>query len=410
MRVTHLSLGDFRNYEVAEVPFSKGANLVVGRNGQGKTNLVEAISYFSSLSSHRVTNESSLIRAGHDSAIARMQVAVDDRDVLLEIQINKDRPNRAQINRNTAKPRELTRWFHSVLFAPEDLSLVRGEPGLRRRFLDEAVASRNPVLSGVLSDYDRVVRQRTTLLKSVRGGNRKGIEATLELWDSQLVELGTRIILARRSLVEALTNPLREAYRSIVEVDHSPSIFLSESIFPQIDRSAVSRETTSLNTLPPGSPSASSASNDVSRETSEEHLVSRETVERAFRSSLARVRSQELDRGVTLVGPHRDDAVFSLNHLPVKGYASHGETWSFALALKLGLASLYRQESPAGDPVIILDDVFAELDSARRSALMSEVSKFEQVIVTAAVESDVPQGEWQRIEVAAGHIIGGDLS
>ncbi len=409
MRVTHLSLSDFRNYRTAEVSLSAGPNLVIGRNGQGKTNLVEAIAYFATLGSHRVSSDAALIRAGAEAAIARMRVAVDSRDVLLEVQLNRDRPNRAQVNRNGVKPRELTRWFGCVVFAPEDLSLVRGDPGIRRRFLDEAVVARNPAFAGTIADYDRVVRQRTTLLKSARGsGNRAAVEETLEIWNAQLVELGTRIMLARRSLLASLARPLRDGYEAIVQHDHRPGIVLGESVEAILAKQGVSRETSPSASIPAAS-EASSVLDAASSQVADDPDVSRETLAARFHSALALAKRQEFERGVTLVGPHRDDAVFELNGLPVKGYASHGESWSFALALKLSLAALLRDESPAGDPVIILDDVFAELDVRRRNALMSEVARFEQVIVTAAVEEDVPSGEWHRIRIEAGVVSeGGD--
>ena len=391
MRVTHLSLSEFRNYEVAEVPFKAGPNLIVGRNGQGKTNLVEAIAYFASLSSHRVSGDTAMMRAGSTTAVARMKVAVEDRDVLLEVQLNRDKANRAQINKNAVRPRELTRWFSCVVFAPEDLALVKGDPSTRRRFLDEAVAARNPVFSGVLSDYDRVVRQRTTLLKSARFNSGSGaVEATLAVWDDQLVELGVRIMDARRSLIRALGDPLAKGYASIVEHDHLPRLSLIESVTHSIEKHGVSRET-------PQDPLILATD------------VSRETLTAQFREALKAVRRQELDRGVTLVGPHRDDVLFELNDLPVKGYASHGESWSFALALRLSVAKLLREESPSGDPVIILDDVFAELDARRRAALMAEVAGFEQVIVTAAVDGDVPEGQWHRVRIEAGAVLGVDV-
>ena len=391
MRVTHLSLSDFRNYEVAEVPFKAGPNLIVGRNGQGKTNLVEAIAYFASLSSHRVTSDAAMMRAGSTTAVARMKVAVEDRDVLLEMQLNRDKANRAQINKNAVRPRELTRWFSCVVFAPEDLALVKGDPSTRRRFLDEAVAARNPVFAGVLSDYDRVVRQRTTLLKSARFNSGSGsIDATLSVWDDQLVQLGARIMDARRSLIRALGDPLAKGYASIVEYDHLPRLSLIESVTHSIEKHGVSRETPQDPPIP---------ATDVSRE----------TLTAQFREALTVVRRQELDRGLTLVGPHRDDVLFELNNLPVKGYASHGESWSFALALRLSVAKLLREESPSGDPVIVLDDVFAELDARRRTALMAEVAGFEQVIVTAAVEGDVPEGQWHRVRIEAGTVLGVDV-
>ncbi|MDI6023463.1 DNA replication/repair protein RecF [Leucobacter sp. UT-8R-CII-1-4] len=461
MRVTHLSLSDFRNYRSAEVGFAPGPNLVIGRNGQGKTNLVEAISYFASLNSHRVSSDSALIRAGENSAVARMKVAVGERDVLLEMQLNRDKANRAQVNRNAVKPRELTRWFSCVLFAPEDLSLVRGDPGIRRKFLDEAVIARNPVFAGVLSDYERVVRQRTTLLKSSRhGGSRGTIEATLDLWDTQLVELGSRIMLERRELLASLQSPLRAGYEAIVQYDHRPEMELIESVFQTVAKHGVSRETLNPETVSeiareqrfsdeanaqerPGYSDPTELSNPSPREnafsgnlnaqdggfsenssekdplTSPRSIlspegegssalnshVSRETLEENFRNALSLVRRQEFDRGMTLIGPHRDELLLKLNDLPVKGYASHGESWSFALSLRLAVATLLREELPSGDPVIILDDVFAELDVRRRNALMAEVARFEQVIVTAAVEEDVPEGDWHRVRISGGTVI-----
>lgn len=408
MRVAHLSLGDFRNYQTAELPLHAGANLLVGHNGQGKTNLVEAISYFATLRSHRVSSDVAMIRAGCDAAIMRMRVVAGTRDVMLETQLNRVGRNIARVNGNAVRPRELTRWFTSVIFAPEDLSIVRGEPAVRRRFLDDALISRLPVASGAISDYERIVRQRTSLLKSARasGRNRDALDATLGVWDEQLVEHGVRIMLARRELVRDLLTPLASAYAALVGHDHGPALGIAESVSDAIsggdvvDR--VSRETSTLK---------GDSSEDVSRETSPviaqfDPNVSRETLTSEFREALAAVRGRELERGVTLVGPHRDDLILTLNGLPVKGFASHGESWSFALALKIGLASILRGESSAGDPVIILDDVFAELDRGRRERLMSLVGDFEQVVVTAAVEEDVPDGlSWHRVEIEAGTVL-----
>lgn len=382
MRVAHLSLGDFRNYAAAELALHAGPNLIVGKNGQGKTNLVEAISYFATLRSHRVSSDSAMIRAEQPAAILRMRVAAGDRDVLLETQLNRVGANRAQVNGNVVRSRELTRWFTSIMFAPEDLSIVRGEPAGRRRFMDDALTARLPVAAGVLSDYERVVRQRTSLLKSARSASRgsAALQATLGIWDEQLIEHGVKIMLARRELIADLRTPLVEAYSNLVDADHSPGLSLHESVYEELDD--VSRGTPA-----PGA--------DVE--------VSRETLATDFRRALESVRAREIERGVTLVGPHRDDLLLTLNALPVRGYASHGESWSFALSLKIALASVIRAESPAGDPVIILDDVFAELDRGRRERLMAVVSEFEQVIVTAAVEGDVPDGlPWHRIEVSAG--------
>ena len=411
MRVAHLSLGDFRNYQTAELPLHPGANLLVGRNGQGKTNLVEAIAYFATLRSHRVSNDAAMIRADRNAAIMRMRIIAGgsggEREVMLETQLNRSGRNVARVNGNAGRSRELTRWFAAVIFAPEDLAIVRGEPAVRRRFLDDALITRLPVAAGAISDYERIVRQRTSLLKSARASSthRAALDATLAVWDEQLIEHGVRIMLARRELVRDLAGPLSEAYAALVGSDHGPSLALAESVREVVSENVgvdrVSRETSELDLAAGGS---------VSRETSLARLtsdakVSRETLAEEFRTALAAVRAREIERGVTLVGPHRDDLVLRLNGLPVKGYASHGESWSFALGLKIGLANVLRAESPAGDPVIILDDVFAELDRGRRERLMSLVGDFEQVIVTAAVEEDVPDGlSWHRAVIDAGTV------
>ena len=393
MRVTHLSLSDFRNYQSVDVSLASGVNLIVGENGQGKTNLVEAIAYFSSLGSHRVSSDVALIRAGTNSAVVRMRIAVLEREALLEIQLNRGQPNRAQINRNPTKPRDLTRWFSSVVFAPEDLNLVRGEPATRRRFLDEALVARHPPLAGVVTDYERVVKQRNSLLKSSKmTGKRSAVEATLAIWDEQLIELGSRIMSERQTLVRELQPHLVSSYRALVLSDHSPKLTLTESALQPNRIRSVSRET---------------FAGHVDSVLMEVHSVSRETIAQNFSDSLVGVRQLELDRGVTLMGPHRDDLQLSLNGLPVRGYASHGESWSFALSLRLALAALLRAESPVGDPVIILDDVFAELDAQRRSRLMDAVGDFEQVLITAAVEGDLPAGvRGRRIRIVSGQVTG----
>ncbi|MEB4614894.1 DNA replication/repair protein RecF [Leucobacter sp. M11] len=375
MRVTHLSLADFRNYHSAEMRFRAGPNLILGRNGQGKTNAVEAIAYLSGLSSHRVSSDQPLIRAGAESGVIRMRVHRNEREQLLELQLNRTGPNRAQLNRNAVKPRELTHYFTAVLFAPEDLAIVRGEPSVRRRFLDEAVAARSAVLGGVLADYDRVVRQRSALLKTARlTGNHEAVRATLSVWDERLVELGSQIINARLALVLDLEGPVRDAYRLLVDGDHRPTLGIQPSWAQALADANVPRET---------------------------------GTEERFRMALEAVADQERDRGMTLIGPHRDDLVLGLNGLPVKGYASHGESWSTVLALRLGMAAVLKAESPDGDPVLILDDVFAELDELRRGRLMAAVGNYEQVIVTAAVEGDVPANiPWHALLVEDGALVG----
>ena len=372
MHVAHLSLTDFRNYERAEVPLERGANLFVGSNGQGKTNLVEALGYLSTLSSHRVTTDTAMIRQGCDAAIVRARVAHAGRELSLELQLNRASANRAQVNRSAIKPRELPRYFSSVLFAPEDLALVRGEPSVRRRFLDQLLIQRGPRLAGVLADYDRALKQRNSLLKSARAAGVRGAQlATLDIWDERLVDLGSQIIDARLALIADLAGPVRSAYRSVAGDDHHPVLT------PQLSIRGAAVDDDDAAASTPATPTASDAETEDTAE--------------QFRTALAGLRRRELERGITLAGPHRDDVLFELNGLPAKGYASHGESWSFALAMKLASAELLRAESAGGDPVLVLDDVFAELDQSRRRMLAGAVSDFEQVLITAAVFQDVPE-------------------
>jgi DNA replication and repair protein RecF len=371
LRVVQLSLTDFRNYASAEVGFSPGPNLIVGRNGQGKTNLVESIGYLSTLGSHRISTDQALIRSGAESAVVRTRVAHAERELLVELQLNRSGTNRAQVNRSPIRPRELPRYVSSITFAPEDLSLVRGDPAVRRRFADDLLVQRNPRLSSVLADYDRVVKQRNTLLKTARNsGVRGGQLTTLELWDEKLVAYGSEIIASRARLVARLSAPLEAAYRTVVDADHSPRLDVRSTVFGQATDDDTDAE-----------------AGPVPRVDAEDQ----EAVAAAFRGALDRVRGKELDRGLTLVGPHRDDILFGLNSLPAKGYASHGESWSFALALRLASAQLIRQESVSGDPILILDDVFAELDQSRRGRLADGIGDFEQVLITAAVLDDIPE-------------------
>lgn len=387
MRVTHLSLTDFRNYRTAEVPLAVGANLFVGRNGQGKTNLVESLGYLSTLGSHRVSSDQAMIRKDAESAIVRTRIQHDGRELLVELQLNRGTANRAQVNRSAIKTRELPRYFSSVLFAPEDLALVRGEPSIRRRFIDQLLVQRNPRFSGVLSDYERVLKQRNTLLKSARAsGVKENQLGTLEIWDERLVALGAELVDARLDLIARLTDPLTNAYRSVAGDDHHPRLLPLLTI-----RGADVEDADDADSADPVTDSSGVSTSD------------------AFRQALAAIRRKELDRGQTLIGPHRDDVLFELNGLPAKGYASHGESWSFALALKLASAELLRRESNTGDPVLILDDVFAELDQARRRMLATAVGGYEQVLITAAVFDDVP-GELtaHTVRIEAGAVVDED--
>jgi DNA replication and repair protein RecF len=366
--VSHLSLTDFRNYASAEVELRAGPNLFVGSNGQGKTNLVESVGYLSTLASHRVSTDQALIRQGAELAIVRARLEHADRQLLLEVQLNRSTANRAQVNRVAVKPRELPRYITSVLFAPEDLALVRGEPSGRRRFLDQLLVQLIPRFAGVIADYERVLRQRNTLLKSARGA--RVVEnqlSTLELWDDRLVDLGSEIIRGRQDLANRLRPHVAEAYTGIAGAQQRAELAMQLSILgaqPDDDT--------------PGSLDGADAPLD------EAGLVQQ------FRDALTRVRRAELDRGLTLVGPHRDDLLLVLNGLPARGYASHGESWSFALGLKLASAAVLRADSTLGDPIVILDDVFAELDEARRTQLASAIGDYEQVLITAAVFDDVP--------------------
>ncbi|WIB60247.1 DNA replication/repair protein RecF [Curtobacterium sp. MCLR17_007] len=386
MHVDHLQLTDFRNYRQAEVDLARGPNLFVGRNGQGKTNLVESIAYLSTLGSHRVPTDAALVRQGCDAAIVRARLAHEDRSILAEVQINRTGSNRAQINRAPIKARELPRYCTSVLFAPEDLALVRGEPSGRRRMLDELLVQIAPRMQGVIADYDRTLRQRNTLLKSARAtGAKSGSLATLDVWDERLVAFGSEIIAARDHLTRRLAPFVAEAYATVAGERHQAAI-------------------TGVLSVRGGDPEDAAATDPVLGTPDEP--VSVPAAAEAFRGALERRRRDELDRGLTLAGPHRDDVLFTLNGLPARGYASHGESWSFALAIQLASASILRAESTLGDPIIILDDVFAELDESRRERLGNAVADYEQVLITAAVFGDVPaQLAAHTVRIEAGAIV-----
>ena len=394
MIVTHLSLTDFRNYRTAEVSLVAGSNLFVGSNGQGKTNLVESLAYLSTLGSHRASVDHAMIRQGTDSAIIRARLEHDERQILAEVQLNRSAPNRAQVNRSVIKTRELPRYFSSVLFAPEDLALIRGDPAGRRRFLDELLVLRSPRMSGVIADYERVVRQRNTLLKSARSSGMRGDSlSTLDIWDERLVVLGSQLIEARTALVAELSPEVANAYTSIAGEDHHAKLGNQLSIFA--GRSGVDSV---------GEEDVDAGGLSYGRLTAEDAAA-------AFTKALADRRRSELERGITLVGPHRDDLVLELNSLPARGYASHGESWSFALALKLASAVLLQRESSTGDPVLMLDDVFAELDEARRTRLAVAIRGFEQVLITAAVLDDVPEElTGNTVHISRGTIVEQDLS
>lgn len=373
MIVEHLSLVDFRNYPTAELALHRGPNVLVGRNGQGKTNLAEAVVFLATLGSHRVSSDAPMVRDGQDFAVIRARLSHGERRVLVEVQLNRQGSNKARINGSPSKTNELPRYAHVVLFAPEDLQIVRGDPSARRRFADQLLIQRTPRLAAVLADYDRVLKQRNALLKSARArGIRGEALSTLDVWDDKLVSLGSETITARQRLAADLQQPVADAYAAIAGADHRPQLDWALSVAGGDPEDDDDRDDTE------GTAPADDVRGDTRR------------IAEMFRASLAAKRSNELDRGLTLTGPHRDDLVLRVRDLPVKGYASHGESWSVALALRLASAELLRSESPAGDPVLILDDVFAELDADRRQRLATLTAGYEQVVVTAAVEEDIP--------------------
>jgi DNA replication and repair protein RecF len=364
--VEHLNLVDFRNYATADLALHRGPNVLVGSNGQGKTNLAEAIVFLATLGSHRVSSDAPMVKDAAEFAVIRARLAHGERKVLVEVQLNRQGSNKARINGSPSKTNELPRYAHVVLFAPEDLQIVRGDPSSRRRFADQMLIQRTPRMAGVIADYERVLRQRTALLKSARARGVRGEGlSTLDVWDDKLIALGSEIIHARIRLAADLQGPVADAYAAIAGADHRPQLEWALSVRgadPEDDDDE------------PG------AEPDARGEIADQ-----------FRVALQAKRSKEIERGLTLVGPHRDDLILRVRDLPVKGYASHGESWSVALALRLASAELLRAESPAGDPVLILDDVFAELDADRRQRLAALTAGYEQVIVTAAVEADIPE-------------------
>ena len=366
MRVSHLALDDFRSWRHGVVELPAGPTVLVGANGQGKTNLVEALAYLSTFSSHRVGAEGALVRIPIDEdeatpggAVIRARVVASGREQVIELEIVRGKANRARINRAQVKPREILGIVRTVVFAPEDLSLVRGDPSVRRSFLDDLATQLSPIHASVRSDFDRVARQRAALMKAAQASLRRGQSpdlSTLEIWDQQFAALSARITATRASIASRLEEP---AARSYDEVADSPRHLRLDRVIG----------------TDPDNP-ASADLTDVEAQT--ERML----------AALASVREKETERGVNLVGAHRDDLTLSLGAMPVKGYASHGESWSVALALRLGAFELLSDDGDT--PILILDDVFAELDSSRREGLAALASKAEQIIVTCAVSGDLP--------------------
>lgn len=412
MYLAHLSLTDFRSYPQLELPLEPGVTVLVGSNGVGKTNVMEAIGYLSTLGSHRVSSDQPLLRFGTEQAFIRARLVRGEQQASVEVEINAARANRARINRgNPVRARDILGLVRSVLFAPEDLALVKGEPAVRRRFLDELLVTLEPRHAGTRADYDRVLKQRNALLKSARGGRLTSAqEATLDVWDHHLAAKGAELLHARLALVRSLQPHIDTAYASLTD---------GSKIARAQYRSTVAFETEAgaADPLPAqfaaeddggaavvGIPAAEDdaarlAGDDVARLT-ERYLL-------ALKTS----RQQEADRGLTLVGPHREEWELLLGQAPAKGFASHGETWSFALSLRLAAYYALLEDDLSGTqaPILILDDVFAELDAQRRARLATIVATAEQVLVTAAVDSDVPaELAGSRVRVLPGTVLLGD--
>jgi DNA replication and repair protein RecF len=398
VHLSQLSVTDFRSYPSAELPLGRGVTTLIGLNGQGKTNLVEAAGYLATLGSHRVAGDAPMVRAGTQQAVIRGVVVRGDRETLIEVEINTGRAsgrNRARLNHSpAARPRDVLGTLRTVLFAPEDLGLVKGDPSERRRFLDELLVARQPRWAAVRADYDKVLRQRNALLKSAapvlrRGARRartvstpasstslstdsvdkdvdKDVDKrdnalhTLDVWNTHLARVGAQLLYARLRLMRDLTPYLTKAYDEVSAAQSDARISYRSSLREQMSLAIAAGAVPEM------------------QELYDELLA-----------SLEAMRAKEVERGISLVGPHRDDVLLTLGQLPAKGYASHGESWSFALGLRLAAYQLLRHDL-RDDPVLILDDVFAELDSGRRERLAALIADCEQVLVTAAFPGDVP--------------------
>jgi DNA replication and repair protein RecF len=345
MRVTRLALTHFRSYENLELTFQPGVNTFIGNNGCGKTNIVEALIYLGFLTSHRVSTNAPLIHRNQEQAIIRTEIISDDRSLAIDLEINANKANRARINQNPTKSqREILGALQIVYFTPEDLDLVRGEPTQRRDFMDKLLITRTPRLTSVISDYDRVLRQRNTLLKT------RAPENALIPWTEKLITLGAELTTERIKLVEKLNPFVTENYANLNEV-----------------------KTASIAYKSPTDGLTHNLENNCA-------VLKEKQIELA---------KNEIDRGVSLIGPHRDDLYLHLGEFPAKGYASHGESWSIAISLRIGAFNLLHKEG--SQPILILDDIFAELDTTRRAQLVAVTRIAEQTFITAAVESDLPQ-------------------
>jgi DNA replication and repair protein RecF len=390
-----LSLTDFRSYAQVDLTLEPGVTVLVGSNGIGKTNLMEAVGYLATLSSHRVSSDAPLLRFGTDRALIRAKLVNGEQSTVLELEINGSRANRGRINRsNPVRARDILGICQTVLFAPEDLALVKGDPSNRRRFLDELLVSLIPRHAATRSDYDRVLKQRNALLKSARAGKfTSGHEATLDVWDQHMARAGAELLHARLELVERLRPHLKNAYAQLTDGSKEAGAFYRSTLEDLLEEDGTAAGL-------PAEPPAVEGSEDLGRLTVDE-LTAR------YVQAFAASRRKELERGISLVGPHRDELELVLGEAPAKGYASHGETWSMCLSLRLASYYVMLDDARTGGsaPILILDDVFAELDVQRRRKLAAIVSGAEQVLVTAAVDADVPEElAGRRVKVIPGGI------
>jgi DNA replication and repair protein RecF len=393
VHLTRLALTDFRSYGELSIDLAPGVTTFSGPNGEGKTNLVEAVGYLATLGSHRVATDAPLVRHGAVRAVLRAAVTGAQGRSLVEVEVNPGRANRVRLNRSPlARPRDILGALRTVLFAPEDLALVKGDPGERRRFLDDLLVATAPRYAGVRADYERVLRQRTALLKSagarghLRGSARESVTTTLDAWDAQLARAGAPLLNGRIRLVAALRPHVSAAYEAVSRGAASRDVG-DEGEIAMAYRCSVSDSAGAADpgAEAPGGPGGTGHAEGAGIAGRADEVAGLET---AMLKALAAVRASELDRGVCLVGPHRDELELSVGGLPARGYASHGESWSLALALRLASFALLREGRE--DPVLILDDVFAELDVGRRDRLAALVSGGEQVLITAAVPADIP--------------------
>ena len=386
MYISDLALSDFRSYDELVLALEPGPTAFIGPNGQGKTNLVEAVAYLSTLSSHRAGADTALVRRAPPGepqpggAVVRAKVVHGERPSVLEIEIIAGRANRARLNRGAARPRDLLGILRAVVFAPEDLALVREEPGVRRRFLDDLAVTLRPALAGVRAEHDKILSQRSSLLKSARAARRSGgvpasMISSLEVWDAQLAAAAARLMAARTDVVARLRPWAAASYERVSQGQSAARLSYRSSLL-----------------LHEGRPEP--GPRDEAATAAEAELADVATTAARRETALAGMRGREIDRGANLVGAHRDDLILHLGDLPAKGFASHGEQWSLALALRLASYEMLRRDVDAyggdGEPVLILDDVFASLDAGRRAALADVVAGAQQALLTAAVDDDVP--------------------